>query len=235
MPRIAIGAGIVLAILATFGAFGSISVAVTLLTFGVMLIVYGGYEEWIMPRFRVDVRLTDWFQRRGWSVTIERRPQFNFLLHLTSSSSGKEVVVTRDKTTRDSLVAFTGGVPYHETWHEILPTFSEQERESVLSEIRIYLTAKNLSINLAQLLDGRIIWPPHVVIQTALPQDHTLSQHSVDMAAKSIELSVIGVRALIRKAVANHGAAALGDTASSPTPSPGSIPDTASPQPQKEP
>ena len=197
-----------------------------LIFIGVLLIAYGTYEAFIKPRFRIERRLTDWLLRRGRGVRIERLPQFNFMLHLTSGSSEKEVFVTRDKETRDDLIAFTGKVSYLPTWFDILPTFSEREREALITDIRIYLTAKNLSVNFSQLPNGKIAWPPNVGIQTALPQDYSLSQHSVDLAAKTIELSVIGVRDLIRKAVAAHLAAADDDTESSQTLSPESTPDT---------
>lgn len=230
MPRIEIGAGIVLAVLATFGIFGSVPVAAVLLAGGVILIMLGTYEEFIKPRFRVDHRLKDWFIRRGWHVGVERRPAFNFLIRLTSPSSGKEVFVTREKATYDDLIAFTGKVPYLPEWFAILPSFSEEEREALITDIRIYLTTKNVSPNFRTMGTNEIAWPPEVVIQAALAQDHTLSQHSVDIAAKTIELAIIGVRDLIRKAVAVHVAAAA-----VPKPSLEPVPDTEPLESQAEP
>jgi hypothetical protein len=228
MPKIAIGAGAVIAVLAGVG----LPVSVVLLVGGVLLILYGGYEEYVKPHFRVEQRLGDWFLRRGWRVKIERQPQFNFIIHLTSSSSEKEVYVTRDRQTHGDLAAFTGKVPYRPEWFEILPGFSEAERESLLTDIRIYLTAKNLALDLSQTPDGRIAWPPVVTVQTALPQDHTLSQHAVDIAAKTIELSLIGIRDVIRKAVTAH-LAASGHVRPSPRPAAESGADMASAEPTR--
>lgn len=201
MPRIEIGAGIVLSVAAGLNAFGDVPVAVVLLVFGILLILYGSYEEWVKPHFRVDQRLNDWLQRRGWSVRIERVPQFNFVLHITAPDSGKEIIVTRDKTARNDVLAFTTGVGLHPQWTAPLIAMSAKEREGLKADIGIYVTAKNLGIHFGQLPDGRLAWPPSAFIQTALAQDRTLSQHSVDLAAKSLELSAMGVRELIRKAL----------------------------------
>lgn len=233
MPRIEIGAGVVLAVIATFGVLGSIPVAAVLLGFGIVLILYGGYEEWVKPRFRVEHRLVGWFLRRAWSVKLERRPQFNFLLRLSSASSEYEVYVTRAKNAYDDLITFTGWVQLHETWLEVLSSFSGAERELLLSDIRVYLTAKNLSFDFAKGSDGRVPWPPVIMVATAIAQDHTLSQHSVDVTAKSVELSVIGAREVVRRAVLMH--VALAPVVPSQPPSPESDPDTEEPQPQSTP
>ncbi|HZP27068.1 MAG TPA: DUF2299 family protein [Dehalococcoidia bacterium] len=172
-----------------------------LILVGVVLISHGVYEDFVKPRFRVEHRLHDWLQRRGWSVRIERLPQFNFALHITSADSSKQILVSRNKDARDDVLAFTAKVGLHPDWLEPLRAMKDDERKTLLSDITIYLSAKNLSLDLSQRDAGSRSWPPSVVIQTALPQDHTLSQHSVDMTAKSIELSMIGVRDLIRKAV----------------------------------
>lgn len=193
-----------LAAIAPFGFLGSIPVAVLLLAFGIFLILHGGYEEWVKPRFRVDQRLNDWLQRRGWSVRIERRPQFNFLLHITDET-GKYVAVTRDKDARNDVLAFSGRVGIDPRWLPAFEAMSETQRRRLIQEITIFVASKNISFDFST--DPRdpkapVRWPPtNMAVQTALPQDHTLSQHSVDLAAKSIMHSIIGVRALIRRAI----------------------------------
>jgi len=122
--------------------------------------------------------------------------------------------------TNNDFISFTGLVPLHPDWIDTLEDFTPREREVLYSDIRIYLTGKDLSYEFVQSPDGKIIWPLHVVVQTAIPQDHTLSQHSVDITAKSVELSMIGVRDVIRKAVALH------------ITSPESTPDTEGSRPQ---
>lgn len=229
---IQIGAGAVLAGIVGFwngsAAFGF------LIALGVFLLLHGIYDDFIKPRFRVERRLTDWLMRRGWSVSMKRQPQFNFLLHISSASSEYEVIVTRNKQTYDDLIGFTGKVPMHPMWLDVLPRFSQAEREILLSEIRVYVTAKNLSYEVfTDLSSGQVFWPPVIAIQTAIAQDHTLSQHSVDITAKSVELTMIGVRDVIRKAVTVH--AAMNRMAASQPPSPEPTPDTEEPQPQPPP
>ena len=203
MPRIEIGAGIVLATGAALGLFNSIWTTAGLLALGLLLIAYGAYDEFIKPRFRVEHRLKDWFLRRDWSVQTGQMPSLTFRLNLQSGSSGYKVVVVRERRTRNDFISFTGLVPLHPDWIETLNEFTPTEREVLYSDVRIYLTGKNLSFELLT-VDGKIIWPPQVCVQTAIPQDHTLSQHSVDITAKSVELSMIGVRDVIRRAVASH-------------------------------
>lgn len=220
MPRIEIGAGLVLAALAPLGILGYIPVAAMLLLFGIFLILHGSYEEFIKPHFHVEHRLKDWFLRRDWSVQMGQTPSLTFRLNLTSASSGYQVTVIREKRTHNDFISFTGLVPLHPDWIDTLEDFTPREREVLYSDIRIYLTGKDLSYECVQSPDGKIIWPLHVVVQTAIPQDHTLSQHSVDITAKSVELSMIGVRDVIRKAVALH------------ITSPESTPDTEGSRPQ---
>ena len=224
-----------LAALAPFGIFGAIPVAVVLAALGVVLIVYGSYEEWVKPRFRVDARLTDWFLRRGWSVRMERRSQFDFVLHLTGGDSGKNVVITRTKDTRDDVLAFTGRVGLDPLWIPHLHAMSEIRKRILIQEITVFLATKNIAFALNDpRVDGSsILWPPDVKVQTALAQDHTLSQHSVDLAAKSIEHSIIGVRAILRKASLEQSDDA--DTASRPPPTPASVPDTVPPELRENP
>ncbi|MCH8994410.1 MAG: DUF2299 family protein [Chloroflexi bacterium] len=237
MPRIEIGAGIVLAAIAPFGFLGAIPVAVLLLAFGILLILHGGYEEWIKPRFRVDQRLNDWLQRRGWGVRIERRSQFNFLLHITDEA-GKQVVITRNKNARNDVLAFTGKVGIDPRWLPAFEAMSETQRRRLIQEITIFLATKNIAFDLSDdplNSNAPVRWPPtSIVVQTALAQDHTLSQHSVDFAAKSIVHSMIGIRALIRKATLDVRGAD-DDIESSPTSSPESTPDRVPPQLRQEP
>jgi len=206
-----------------------------LVAIGAILFSHGVYDDFIKPRFRVEHRLNDWLQRRGWSVRIERLQQFNFALHLTESDTGKQVYVTRDKRTRDDLLAFTARVGLDPRWLPSLVAMSENQRTELIQEIVIFLAAKDVSLvlNDPRQPDSPISWPPDVKVQVALPQDHTLSQHSVDMAAKQVVLSMLGVRAIIRKAVIDVRAG--DDRGSSSIPSPESTPDTASSQPQLEP
>ena len=204
MPRIEIGAGIVLAVGAALGILNSIWIAVGLSAVGVILIVHGAYDEFVKPRFRVEHRLKDWFLRRDWAVQVEHMPTLTFRLNLNSASSRYGVTVIREKRTHNDFISFTGLVPLHPDWIESLNEFTPKEREVLCSDVRIYLTGKDLSFELARLPDGGIVWPPQIFVQTAIPQDHTLSQHSVDITAKSVELSMIGVRDVVRKAVALH-------------------------------
>ena len=235
MPRIAIGAGVVLAVIAALGVLGSVPVAALLLAFGVVLILYGGYEEYVKPRFRVEQRLSDWLQRRGWNVQIERRPQFNFILHLTDPN-GKSLAITRDKDTRDDVLAFTGKVGVDPRWLLALETMSETQKRRLIQEIIIFVATKNIAYELSDDPsdpNAPIRWPPtSIIVQTGLAQDHTLSQHSVDLAAKSIVHSIIGIRAIIRRAILD---AQDDDEESTLKPSPESTPDEASSQPGSAP
>jgi hypothetical protein len=204
MPRIEIGAGIVLAVMTSFDLLGYIPVAAVLLSFGILLIVHGSYEEFIKPHLHVEHRLRDWFLRRDWSVQMGQTPSLTFRLNLKSASSGYQVVVIREKRTRSDFISFTGLVPLHPDWIETLNKFTPREREVLYSDVRIYLTGKDLSFEFVRSPGGEIMWPPQICVQTAIPQDHTLSQHSVDITAKSVELSMIGVRDVIRRAVVSH-------------------------------
>jgi hypothetical protein len=217
MPRIEIGIGLLLAAGATFGFFNSDWMIVGLFGVGAALVVHGGYDEYVKPRFRVGKRLEGWFIRRAWAVEMESRPSFKYRLNLKSASSRYQVVVINERKANYDIVSFTGFVPLHPAWHTALDEYADWEREALLSEIRIYLTSKNMSYELGTNPDSDLIlWPPAVFVQTAIPQDHTLSQHLADMTAKSVELSMIGVRDVIRKSVTVRSKGALGATTTGP-------------------
>ena len=175
-----------------------------LITIGLVLITYGTYEAFIKPRFRVGHRLAGWFERRGWTVEEESTPRTDFTLRISSPSSKNEVVVTRDNHAPDDMIKFAGHIlPFPDRWLDTLPKFSAVETAHLEAEIKAFLSAKNMSFSL--LKDDEVpAWMPVVAITTAVAQDHTLSQQSVDVTAHSVELSIIGVRAVIEKAVLRH-------------------------------
>ena len=208
---IQIGAG---ALVAGMVGFWNDSVAFAfLIALGIILLTHGAYDDFVKPRFRVDRRLADWFTRRGWKVETKRKSGFNFILHITAPDSQKEIIVTRDKDAEDDVLAFTARVGLHPEWITSLNTMPDVQRGTLLQEITLFLATKDvgLVLNDPRNPDSPIDWPPDVKVQTALPQDHTLSQHSVDTAAKKIEASMIGVRAIIRRAVLeNQGGGSSG-------------------------
>ena len=175
-----------------------------LIAIGVGLISYGMYEAFIKPRFRVGHRLAWWFRRRAWSVEVEHSPRTELSLRIASPSSKYEVVVTRDNDAPDDMIMFTGHIlPLTALWQNTLPKFSAVERAYLEADIKAFLSAKDMSF---KLLKGDEVpaWMPVVAITTAVAQDHTLSQQSVDVTAHSVELSITGVRAVIEKAVLRH-------------------------------
>jgi hypothetical protein len=205
MPRIEIGAGIVLAIAAPLGLLNDVWIIVGLGLFALILIVHGAYDEWIKPRFRIEHRLTDWLVRRSWKVSVERKPALNFLIRASSGSSGYEISITRQKDARDDLIGFTGVVPLPDDGSiEQLETFSAIERLILISDIRIVIASAGLGFEFLKSPDQRIFWPPQVIIQAAIPQDHTLSQHGIDITGKSVESVIITARDVIRKAALAH-------------------------------
>lgn len=187
MSKIEIGAGFLPAALAAFGLQGSIPIGVVLLVLGIFLVLHGGYEEYVKTHFRLDRRLSDWLQRRGWSVMVEPEPGFDFLLSVRDIDSGKDVVITRTKRARNDVLAFTGKVGLHPDWLSPLMAMEDTRRRRILEEIRIFLAIKNMGFVLVS-GDG---WPPNVVVQTAMPLDNSLSQHLVDMTAKSLTQAMI--------------------------------------------
>ena len=206
MPRIEIGAGILLALAATFGFFDSAGSYLLLGVLGAYLILHGGYDEWLKPRFRVDQRIADWLIRRAWNVQMERRPSFNWMLRVKSGSSGYEVQITRQKNALDDLIGFTGLVPRPDDGtEEILEQFSELEKRYLIAAIRMTIAHARLGFEFIKDPDTqKIFWPPTVIVQGAVPQDHTLSQHSVDASAKNVESAIIEVRDVIRIAALRH-------------------------------
>jgi hypothetical protein len=206
MPRIEIGAGVLLAIAATFGFFDSAWSYLLLSALGSYLIIHGSYDEWIKPRFRVDQRIADWLLRRAWNVQMERRPSFNWMLRVKSGSSGYEIQITRQKNTLDDLIGFTGLVPRPDDGtEEILEEFSEPERRYLIAAMRMTIAHARLGFEFVKHPDTqKMFWPPSVIVQGAIPQDHTLSQHSVDQTAKNVESAIIEVRDVIRIAALRH-------------------------------
>ncbi len=238
------GAGIMLGVAAALGWLNELWALIPLGLLAALLVSHGVYDEWVKPRFRVGRRLTDWFLRRAWSVRVERRPGVDFWLNISSPSSKHEVTVTRDKDTPDDMIMFTGHIlPLPAPWREALAQFPDVGIAYLEADIKAFLSAKDMSFNLMK-SDQVPAWMPVVAITTAIAQDHTMSQQSVDVTAHSVELSIIGVRALIEKAVLRHVALrnaaasapdAAAGTTSTPTPSPEPAPDTEEPQPQQAP
>lgn len=196
MPKIEIGAGFVLAALAGVGLQGSLSVTVILFICGIFLILHGGYEEYVKPRFRVDSRLSDWLQRRDWSVSIDSERAFNFVLW-AQDESGRKVAITRIRRARNDVLAFTAKVGLDPAWLPKLEAMAQPDRAKLIEDIRILFAAKRIGFNFPE-----PIWPPNVTIQTGLPLDNHLSQHLVDTTAKDMTHTMIGVRSLIRRAIA---------------------------------
>lgn len=203
MPRIEIGVGVLLTLAAALGLLESGWAYVALAVAGVYLVAHGTYDVAVKPHFRVEYRLSDWLMRRSWSVRMERKETLAFRLVVASGSSGHEVVITRDRKAVDDKIHFSGSYMPPEAQHDILASFADYEREILRAEIRIFLASRILGFSFIQ-VDGQQLWPPVVAITATLAQDQSLCQQSVDETAHGVELSVIGIRAIVTRAVAAH-------------------------------
>lgn len=204
MRGLTLGIGVSVLVAGVVGFWTDSAASILLTAIGGVLITFGTYEAFIKPRFRVGHRLAGWFRRRAWSVGEERSTWTDFSLRISSASSKYEVVVTRDNDTQDDMIMFTGHIlPLPNLWQETLPQFSAVERAYLEADIKAFLSAKDMSFQLLK-ADKVPAWMPVVAITTAIAQDYTLSQQSVDATAHSVELSIIGVRAVIEKAVLRH-------------------------------
>ena len=193
MYKVEIGLGFIVTALAGFNLLNSIPANIVLVVIGIALVLHGGYEVIFKPRYFLQKRIVKWLLRRNWKVKTDQHPNFYLIIN-AEDDSHREISITRDKKD-NGILAFTIGNLVHPSWISGLNKLSKRERALLLEDIKILFTNKDMAYETVK-------WPlDKLAIQHALPLDQNLSEHLVDLEAKSVINTGIGVRSLIRKAI----------------------------------
>ena len=193
MAWIGIGVGLLIAGLSSFGLIENRLASIVIIVVAVFLICYGAYEIGGKPRIFLKGRIRKWLLKRNWSVEIEEKPEIYFIIRAKDDSK-REVVITRHKDNKERLV-FTAAANIEKNWDMKLAGLNDIEKRKLVEEIKIFLAIKDMGYI-------GVKWPLEVKIQHILILDPDISGYLVDLKAKSVINAVIGVRSIIRKAIA---------------------------------
>lgn len=195
MGWIGIGVGLVIAGLSSFGLIQNRPASTVLVIIAVFLICHGAYEVWGKPRIFLERRIKGWLLKSNWSVEVEEKPEFYFIIW-AKDDSHRELAITREKKAK-GILAFTAVVPREKDWDFKLARLTATQQYQLVEDIKIFLASKDIGY------DG-VEWPlEKVTVQSALLLDHNLSGYLVDLKAKGVINAVIGIRSLVRKAIAS--------------------------------
>ena len=90
----------------------------------------------------------------------------------------------------------TTPIPFDKDWNNKLERLAGKQRTNLIEDIRVFFASKDMGF-------GEAGWPlQKVAVQHALPLNQDLSEHAIDLKAKEVINAVIGVRGLVRKAIA---------------------------------
>jgi len=195
MAWIGIGVGLVIAGLSSFGLIENRLASTVIMVIAVFLICYGAYEMWGKQRILLEIRIKRWLLKGNWSVEIEEKPEF-YLIIWAKDDSNREVGITREKENK-GILAFTAVVPRGKDWDAKLAELNATQQYKLMEDIKIFLASKDMGYD-------KVGWPlKKVTVQSGLILDHNISGCLVDLKAKSVINAVIGVRSIIRKAIAS--------------------------------
>jgi hypothetical protein len=195
MAWIGIGVGLVIAGLSSFGLIQNRPASTVLVVIAIFLICHGAYEMWGKSRIFLERRIKGWLLKAKWSVEIEKKPEF-YLIIWAKDDSNRELAITREKGNK-GVLAFTAVVPREQDWGLKLAGLNATQQYQLMEDIKIFLASKDMGY------DG-VTWPlEKVTVQGGLLLDHNLSGYLVDLKAKSVINAVIGIRSIIRKAIAS--------------------------------
>jgi len=195
MAWIGIGVGLVIGGLSGFGLVQNGPAGIVLIIIAVFLICNGIWEMWGRQRIFLEGRIKKWLLKANWSVVVDRKPKF-YLIIWAKDDSNREVGITREKGNK-GILAFTTVVPRGKDWNVKLAELDATEQYKLMEDIKIFLAGKDIGYD-------KVRWPlEKVTIQSAIILDHNVSGYLVDLKAKSVINAMIGVRSIIRKAIAS--------------------------------
>jgi len=195
MARIEIGVGLLIAGLSSSGLIENVLASTILVIIAILLICHGVYEIWGKPRIFLERRIKRWLLKRNWSVEMEEKPGFYFIIW-AEDDSNRKLAITRGRQDK-GVLAFSAPVPMELGWNLKLAELNPSQQYQLMEDIKIFLTGKDMGY------DG-VNWPLEKLgVQDGLLLDHNISEHLVDLKAKSVINAVIGIRSLVRKAIAS--------------------------------
>lgn len=176
-----------------FGLLQNLPASIILVIIGIILICHGFYDIFLKPYMFLEKRLTKWLLTRNWKVQIEKRPGFYFILN-AEDDSHREVVISRDNCDK-GVLAFSAKIFLHKEWIPKLNSLTDIQKRQLIEDIKVFFATKDMGY-------GGASWPlDKLTVQHALPLDTNLSEHLVDLKAKEITNSIIGVHSIIRKVI----------------------------------
>lgn len=194
MAWIGIGVGLVIAGLSSFGLIQNKPASTVLIVIAVFLICNGVYEMWGRQRIFLERRIKRWLRKGNWSVVVEGKAGF-YLVIWAKDDSDRELMISREKGNK-GVLAFTAVVPRKEDWNLKLAGLADSKKHKLVEDIKVFLAIKDMGY------DG-VRWPlEKVTVQDGLILDHNISGYLVDLKAKRVINAVIGIRSLVRKAIA---------------------------------
>jgi hypothetical protein len=194
MGWIGIGVGLVTVGLSSFGLIQNRLASTILVVIAAFLIFTGAYEMWGKQHIFVRRRIKRWLMKANWSVEIEENPESYFMIW-AKDHSNRKLLISRHKGNK-ALLVFTALVARDEGWDLKLAGLNDRQKYQLMEDIKVFLAVKNVGYD-------EVRWPlEKVTVQDGLLLDNNISGYAVDVKAKSIINAVIGVRSIVRKAIA---------------------------------
>jgi hypothetical protein len=195
MAKIEIGAGFLITALSGFGLFQNVVASIVLLCIGLVLIGHGCFEEFFRPYLLLEGNVKRWLLNRNWMVKAKDISKLYYFAFVAEDEFKRSVTIIRDKHDKHVLT-FTALIPIDKAILVELEKLSVSKQRQLTEDIRIYFTSKNMGY-----WDAK--WPLNEIkVQTALPIDSQISEHLIDVKAKEIINTQIGVHSIVRKAIA---------------------------------
>jgi hypothetical protein len=192
MSRLEIGIGAIVAGLASMFA-DSEALNVALLILGALLVIHGAYQVYVLPNLWLDKTLSRWLRRRNFRVESLKVDKKDFYFGVRASDDvGRSVLISREKNAK-GILAFSAKVQLSQDTISRLSRLRADVQQGLYLDIHILLASMQLSYDTTDFL--------HLAVQTAIPIDENLTEHSVDVTAKAVTLGYAATRSLIQKAV----------------------------------
>jgi hypothetical protein len=178
------------------------------LLFEVAAVIVSTLRTKVTPKWRLRQKVTSWLVSRHWLLETNTSPSLYFGLWASELDHPEyKILICRSKSD-SGLLSFSARVPLNTSWLRPLAKLPDSLQQVLIQDIGVLM-------NTMQMGFASLEWPlDKLAIQTAMPIDSNLSEHTVDMQGKAVTHAIIGARRVIRRAVITQSAS---DTVDSQT------------------
>jgi len=197
MAKIEIGAGFIMAALSGLGIFQNVYANYAILAVGIILILHGCFDLSVRPKLLLKFMVKRWLSHRQWEILKKidqyKYPEYIFVVAVEDRSHYR-VGITRSKK-HSGVLVFHSVVQKEKDWDQQFPKLTEQQKDHLIEEIRVFLASKDMPFEGA-------MWPlDKLLIERILTIDSHISEDAVDTKAKEVVFAVVGIKSLIRQAL----------------------------------